>query len=149
MYVKKIQSNSPMRHNFYAYGISPFSFLFIQDETTMEIVEAKAIDKGLLDKNEIAAARGNAVIPLLWISKAITDRIYAEKLPGAEHKETAVRTLLLGMRSGIGGVACACSSFGLTPLPLVHLMSALVKMVSKCSAALLRVLFIVCLIRCT
>jgi hypothetical protein len=32
------------------------------------------------------------------------------------------------MRSGIGGVACACSSFGLTPLPLVHLMSGLVKM---------------------
>ena len=32
------------------------------------------------------------------------------------------------MRGCIGGVLTAVSSFGLTPLPLVHLMSALVKM---------------------
>jgi hypothetical protein len=101
----------------------------VNELTTMPEVLQKAKDKNLLTDHEAEQTEGNAVIPLLWMMQVVGDQIYARKLPGAELKDSAAGGLILKMRSGIGGVACACSSFGLTPLPLVHLMSALVKMV--------------------
>ena len=99
-----------------------------QTETTMQIVMKKAVESDLLSQAEAEDTEGNAVIPLMWMMNVIGDQIFAKKLPGADLKDSAAGGLILKMRSGIGGVACACSSFGLTPLPLVHLMSGLVKM---------------------
>ena len=81
----------------------------------MQIVMKKAVESDLLSQAEAEDTEGNAVIPLMWMMNVIGDQIFAKKLPGADLKDSAAGGLILKMRSGIGGVACACSSFGLTP----------------------------------
>ena len=71
---------------------------------------------------------GNPNVPLMWAMMSLKAQIYKYDLPGPHHKGVALEKTLLAMRGSIGGVLTACSTFGQTPLPLVHLMSALVKM---------------------
>lgn len=71
---------------------------------------------------------GSATVPLIWMLEVFETNIHKRKLKGAEFKTDKIENTIMKMRGCIGGVLTAVSSFGLTPLPLVHLMSALVKM---------------------
>lgn len=94
-----------------------------------ECVES-CVARGLLTQEEasmVSKMGSNSVIPLLWMFEAYETNLTEKR--GNDFKTHTIETKILGMRSGVGGVLTAVSSFGLTPLPLVHLMSALVKMV--------------------
>ena len=71
---------------------------------------------------------GSASVPLIWMFEVFETNIHKRNLKGADFKVDKIETVVMRMRGSIGGVLSAVSSFGLTPLPLVHLMSALVKM---------------------
>lgn len=91
---------------------------------------ANCAARGLLTPEEAALVTslgGNAVLPLQWVMG-----VYAKNLDnrrGRDFKMDKIESKILQIRGSIGGALTAVSSFGLTPLPLVHLMSALVKMV--------------------
>eukprot|EP00614_Pseudopedinella_elastica_P027991 CAMPEP_0172627350 /NCGR_PEP_ID=MMETSP1068-20121228/155725_1 /TAXON_ID=35684 /ORGANISM="Pseudopedinella elastica, Strain CCMP716" /LENGTH=335 /DNA_ID=CAMNT_0013437207 /DNA_START=84 /DNA_END=1087 /DNA_ORIENTATION=+ len=95
---------------------------------------AHALNLGLLTGPEatlVMKMGGDPVIPLLWMYDALVARIRKEHGSDgrrAGFKVKRVESLVLGMRGRIGGIIVAVSSFGLPPLPLVHLMSALVKL---------------------
>lgn len=87
------------------------------------------VARGLLTQDEadmVSKMGSNAVVPLLWMFEAYS--INLENIRGSDFKAHSIETKILAMRGGVGGVLTAVSSYGLTPLPLVHLMSALVKM---------------------
>ena len=92
---------------------------------------ANCATRGLLTPEEaslVTSLGGNAVLPLQWVMG-----VYAKNLDnhrGRDFKMDKIESKILQSRGSIGGALTAVSSFGLTPLPLVHLMSALVKMVS-------------------
>ena len=91
-----------------------------------------AVRRGLLTPEEAAQVTqmgGNAVVPLLWMFDVYETNLAGKR--GQDFKVNKVEDKILAMRGGVGGVLTAVSSFGLTPLPLVHLMSALVKMVRR------------------
>jgi hypothetical protein len=94
-----------------------------------EYVES-CVARGLLTQEEagmVSKMGSNAVVPLLWMFEAFEVNLQGKR--AADFKSHTIESKILGMRSGVGGVLTAVSSFGLTPLPLVHLMSALVKIV--------------------
>jgi len=107
-------------------------------ECSEEAYTESAVRRGLLTPEEAAQVTqmgGNAVVPLLWMFEVFETNLQGKR--GVEFKVNKIEDKILAMRGGIGNVLTAVSSFGLTPLPLVHLMSALVKMVSgghACSA---------------
>jgi len=98
------------------------------DCTEEECVNS-CVARSLLTQDEadmVTKMGSNAVVPLLWMFDAY--EVNLESKRGTDFKSHSIESKILAMRSGVGGVLTAVSSFGLTPLPLVHLMSALVKM---------------------
>jgi len=70
---------------------------------------------------------GNVVQILMWSMTSIKYQIYKHGLKGPDGKCGSIEAKIMAQRSAVGGVLTACSTYGQTPLPLVHLMSALVK----------------------
>lgn len=88
----------------------------------------EAVARQLLtpQEGELVAQMGyNAAVPLLWMLPLFSSNLAGHR--GEGFKLGKIEDKIINMRSGVGGVLTAISSFGLTPLPLVHLMSALVK----------------------
>ena len=86
--------------------------------------------RGLLTTDETRVVEkhgGNVVQILMWIMMSINSQIYKHGLKGADLKCMSIEAKVLAQRSGAGNISTACSTYGQTPLPLVHLMSALVK----------------------
>jgi hypothetical protein len=65
---------------------------------------------------------------VVCVSQVLEAQLSTKK--GVDFKVSKAEDKVLMMRNGVGCTLTAVSSFGLTPLPLVHLMSALVKIVS-------------------
>lgn len=89
----------------------------------------RCVAKELLTKKEaemIKQMGSNSVVPLLWILDSYEPVL--AKLPSPTVKGGSVELWVMNMRSGMGGALVAVSSAGLAPLPLVHLMSLLVKL---------------------
>lgn len=115
------------------YGLAGFNLMCLH--AAGSFTEAENVDicksRNLLTEQEAAHVKEmgcHAATPVLWIFRLFENKLAGSrgdgfKLGKAEDKINA-------MRSGIGNVLTAISSYGLTPLPLVHLMSALVKIVS-------------------
>jgi hypothetical protein len=91
---------------------------------------ANCATRGLLTPEEAALVTslgGNAVLPLQWTLGVFAQNLEGKR--GRDFKMDKIESKVLQIRGSIGNALTAVSSFGLTPLPLVHLMSALVKMV--------------------
>ena len=85
---------------------------------------AKVVEKKYLTAKEAAAvaeAGHNVCAPLFWIPPAY------ESMLASDARVAKATGYVLSMRRGVGGVLTAVSSYGQFPLPLVHLMSAFVK----------------------
>lgn len=113
------------------WGLATFALMCgaADPDCSEEESTGNAVRRGLLTTEEaelVTKMGGNAVVPLLWMFD-VYEKNLAPK-PGAAFKVNKIEDKILAMRGGVGGVLTAISSFGLTPLPLVHLMSALVKM---------------------
>lgn len=113
------------------WGMASFSLMCMSaDSDTFSPEErvAACVRRSLLTAEEaagVSAAGGNATIPLVWMFEVFEVNLKGQ--PGADVKITKIEDKILGMRANISNVLSAVSSFGLTPLPLIHLMSALVK----------------------
>jgi len=111
------------------------SFALMCGEANPEVPDAKtnverAVQRSLLTKQEAAQvleAGGNPAVPLIWMLDIYETSLHGK--PGADFKVNKAEDKILLMRSGVGNTLTAVSSYGLLPLPLVHLMSALVKLV--------------------
>ena len=119
------------------WGLATFALMCgaADPDCSEEESTGNAVRRGLLTTEEaelVTKMGGNAVVPLLWMFD-VYEKNLAPK-PGAAFKVNKIEDKILAMRGGVGGVLTAISSFGLTPLPLVHLMSALVKMVRQACA---------------
>lgn len=89
---------------------------------------AHCVARGLLSAPEallVAAHHHDATTPLLWMHAALEAQLLGT--PGEGFKRYKAQDKLLAMKNNLGGVLTAVSPFGNQPLPLVHLMSALVK----------------------
>jgi len=112
------------------WGLASFSLMCgaaNDDETTDEAI-AKAVARNLLTSQEakaVSSLSGNPTIPLMWMIGVFETNLANHR--GADFKLNKAEDNILLMRNGIANTLTAVSSFGLTPLPLVHLMSALVK----------------------
>jgi hypothetical protein len=92
---------------------------------------AHCVNRGLLTAEEaelVTRMGGAATVPLLWMFDVFETNLAGK--PGDAFKVNKLEDKVLGMRAGISNVLTQVSSFGLTPLPLIHMMSALVKIVS-------------------
>jgi len=115
------------------WGMASFSLMCMGADSDT-FTSAKSIDvcvrRGLLTSEEakaVTAVDGNAMIPLMWMFDVFEVNLKGH--PGADMKIAKIEDKILGMRANISNISTAVSSFGLTPLPLIHLMSALVKAV--------------------
>jgi hypothetical protein len=99
------------------------------DEESVASCEAR----GLLtqDEAEIVRKHGSrAVTPLVWMLDSYEVNMSATAGGGGhpDFKVNKAENCILAMRAGVTGVSSATTSWGQTPLPLVHLMSGLVKL---------------------
>lgn len=102
---------------------------------------AHCVNRGLLTTEEaelVTQMGGGATVPLLWMFDVFETNLAGK--PGDAFKVYKIEDKILGMRVGISSVLTQVSSFGLTPLPLIHMMSALVKIVSISYGLLLSLL---------
>lgn len=117
------------------WGMASFSLMCMSadsDKYTPEESVAVCVRRSLLTSEEAAAVSavdGNAMIPLMWMFEVF--EVNLKEQPGADIKISKIEDKILGMRMNISNILTAVSSFGLTPLPLIHLMSALVKAVRE------------------
>lgn len=94
------------------------------DEDDIKLCEAR----GLLTAEEAAVVRkanARTITPLLWMLDCYETNLAG--LPGSDFKVHKAENKINGMRGAVGSVLNAVGNWGQTPLPLVHLMSALVK----------------------
>jgi hypothetical protein len=103
-----------------------------QDKTEL-IKEVQS--RNLLTDQEaevVTKCEGCAVAPLMWMFSTFEKNIHTVHAEtGCDVKVNKIEDKILVMSAGIINTLTAVSSYGLTPLPLVHLMSALVKIVSE------------------
>mmetsp|Transcript_66248 Transcript_66248/g.149552 ORF Transcript_66248/g.149552 Transcript_66248/m.149552 type:complete len:390 (-) Transcript_66248:264-1433(-) len=127
-------ANDPKTKNFkitiVRWGLASFNLMCgeAKDDGKIEEIMANTVAKGLLTPEEadaVTSLSGNPVVPLLWMIEVFQKNLDGHR--GADFKVNKAEDNILLMRAGVGNTLTAVSSFGLTPLPLVHLMSALVK----------------------
>jgi hypothetical protein len=98
------------------------------DVAATECVE-ECVQRNLLTQEEaalcLASPAALAFTPLLWIVGVLESNVAG--LRASDWKMDKLEDKVLGMRMGIGGVLGGVGYFGQFPLPLVHLMSALIK----------------------
>jgi len=115
-----------VRWNLASYALMCYT---ADPECTPDQGIANCAARGLLTAEEaalVASLGGNAVLPLQWVFGVFAQNLEGRR--GRDFKMDKVESKVLQIRGSIGSALAAVSSFGLTPLPLVHLMSALVKM---------------------
>jgi len=98
-----------------------------KDEVISEVVA-----RGLLTDSEAKAVKaaqgGHCNVPLIWIQEAYRKKFDMQPDdPCIVARMAKVETLTIQMRGGIGTILSLVSGWGLQPLPLVHMMSGLVK----------------------
>jgi hypothetical protein len=74
---------------------------------------------------QVTTLGGMPIAPLVWMFNVLESNLKDKR--GGDIKINKIEDKIINMRGGIGGVLVSTSSFGLTPFPLVHMMSALVK----------------------
>lgn len=113
------------------WGMAAFNLLcgVADPDVTVEESIDECIQRNLLTSEEAAQVRASPAclpnIPLLWMMG-----VFEENLKGmraSDWKMDKLENKVLGMRGSVSGTLGAVSNFGQLPLPLVHLMSALIK----------------------
>jgi len=126
--------NKEFKRSLIRWGLAAFALMCggAGGEITMDAVIEQVQERNMLTSDEAQIVKrlgGSASVPLMWMFEVFETNIHEKSLLGAEFKVDKIESVVMRMRGSISGVLTAVSSFGLTPLPLVHLMSALVKMV--------------------
>ena len=124
------QSTVAFKQTLIRWGLAAFALMCgtASPEGSASEATARCVARGLLSAPEaslVVQHSHDAVTPLLWMHAALEAQLVGT--PGESFKRDKAQEKVLAMRTHLGGVLTAVSPFGNQPLPLVHLMSALVK----------------------
>ena len=127
----KDQASVDFKHTIIRWGLAAFALMCgtASPDGSAADATAQCVSRGLLSEHEaeLMSNQGHdATTPLLWMQAALEKKLIG--MSGEGFKRYKATEKMLIMRGHLTSVLTAVSPFGNQPLPLVHLMSALVKM---------------------